>query len=90
MSPRAARRHRRPTRTVVAVCGTCDDYAEEGALLYRHGQDYRHVANDSRRCPGQEDDDTEDEADPIPLAAYAAAEGESVLDGLLADYANPP
>lgn len=49
----------------VTVCGRCSDYAEEGAIVWfdeaRAG--FIHRGNDSNRCPGQGDDDTDDRCD---------------------------
>lgn len=57
-------------RTVVAVCRVCADYATDHAALYRHGQTYRHLGNDRVRCPGQEDDGTDDRATPMTFAQF--------------------
>ena len=45
------------------VCANCEDYVDEPQLK-RHGSGWRHVANNSVRCPGQGDDDTDDRAEP--------------------------
>lgn len=59
-----------PTRPQqpLLVCGTCEDYVDD-ARIKPHGPGWRHVTNNSVRCPGQGDDDTDDRATPA-LAIY--------------------
>lgn len=46
------------------VCGNCYDYVDDCKIV-RRKRGWVHVANNSRRCPGQGDDDTDDRAYPL-------------------------
>lgn len=47
------------------TCDNCDDYVDEpGCRIVWRKRGWVHVANNSVRCPGQEDDDTDDRAEP--------------------------
>lgn len=63
------------TDTRVRVCRNCYDYAEEGALVVPDGRasgGWRHQ-HGTTRCPGQEDDGTDDRAEPMWLDGEDAA-----------------
>lgn len=46
------------------VCENCYDYADDSKIVERK-RGWVHVCNNSMRCPGQEDDDTDDRAEPL-------------------------
>ena len=57
--------------TPVVVCATCEDYVDDPRLRETaegdedtHGEGWVHTYTGSSRCPGQEDDDTDDHAEP--------------------------
>lgn len=57
-----------PTASVL-VCRNCYDYAGEGSLVVKDGRardGWRHKYG-TVRCPGQEDDGTDDRAEPMQL-----------------------
>jgi len=57
-------------QTGILVCANCWDYAGEGALVtpdLRARDGWRHK-HGGVRCPGQEDDDTDDRAEPMRLS----------------------
>lgn len=53
----------------IFVCKNCHDYAGTGSLVKRDARaasGWRHT-HGVVRCPGQEDDDTDDRAEPMTL-----------------------
>ena len=46
------------------LCENCYDYADDPKIVQRK-RGWVHVCNNSVRCPGQEDDDTDDRAEPL-------------------------
>lgn len=69
----------------VRVCRNCYDYAGDGAAVVpdaRANGGWRHKLG-TVRCPGQEDDDTDDRAEPMWLghedAAYFGIVDESLI-----------
>lgn len=62
------------TEDAVTACRNCWDYAEEGALVVQDGRSltgWRHKSG-TVRCSGQEDDDTDDRAEPMRLSRLDA------------------
>lgn len=60
----------------IRVCRHCYDYAAEGAFIVPDGRardGWRH-AKGTVRCPGQEDDDTDDRAEPMWLSVEDAVD----------------
>lgn len=48
------------------VCATCSDYVDyPGNKLIARDGEWLHYETAESRCPGQEDDDTDDEAEPL-------------------------
>ena len=71
----------------VRVCRLCYDYAAEGALVVpdaRARDGWRH-AKGTVRCAGQEDDDTDDRAEPMWLGREDAA-----YFGIIEEPREPP
>lgn len=46
------------------LCATCYDYVEDCKVVLVDGE-WIHIENESARCPGQGDDDTDDTAVPL-------------------------
>lgn len=46
------------------LCATCYDYVDDSQVVLRKGG-WVHAKTDSAYCPGQEDDDTGDYAEPL-------------------------
>jgi hypothetical protein len=72
-------------RIIVGVCRECVDYVFDGAALYRHGADYLHYGNDSVRCPGQEDDETDDRANLMSFEVFREEWGDTEVTEVLVD-----
>lgn len=60
------------TTNRVRVCRNCYDYAAEHALITDGPNGWEHV-DLGERCGGQEDDDTDDRAEPMWLDREDAA-----------------
>lgn len=69
-----------------AVCRTCVDYAEDHAVLVLVDGEHVHECNGSARCPGQEDDDTDDVAEPMSFTDFLDEFDDEVVARVLAEY----
>lgn len=62
-------------------CGSCYDCVDDCKIVERK-RGWVHVSNNSVRCPGQEDDDTDDRAYPLRRSIGVITDLEVARNGI--------
>lgn len=72
------------------LCGNCYDYIDEpDCKIVERKRGWIHVGNNSRRCGGQEDDDTDDRVYPLRRYGRTTGPGGLTITSMAMEQQNP-